>query len=50
VNVVLVNTEKGKSLFEQIKAGWDHQLVTKEACWQPHLEYSAKVPAKQDMF
>jgi coenzyme F420-reducing hydrogenase beta subunit len=50
VNVVLVNTEKGKALFEQLKAGLDHQPVTKEACWQPHLEYSAKAPAKQDMF
>lgn len=50
VNVVLVNTSKGKKLFEELKKKADMQSVTKETCWQPHLEYSAKPPAKRKEF
>ena len=51
VNAVLVNTEKGRAVFEEaIRQGLDWQSVSKEAVWQPHLEYSAKRPKKQDDF
>lgn len=50
VNTVLVNTEKGRRLFEALKENADTYRVTKEACWQPHLEYSAKAPANRRKF
>lgn len=50
VNVLLVNTDKGRALFEIIKENADAYKTTKKACWQPHLEYSAKAPAKQEQF
>ena len=50
VNLVLVNTDKGKEVFDIIKENVDYKAVTKEQCWQPHLEYSAKAPAKQAEF
>lgn len=50
VNVVLVNSTKGKLLFEELKKQAEFQKVTKKDCWQPHLEYSAKPPANQEAF
>ena len=50
VNVVLVNTEKGQNLFHQITKDVKTQKVTKEAAWQPHLEYSTKGPKDQEKF
>lgn len=50
VNVVLVNTEKGRNLFELIKNKAKIQKVTKKAAWQAHLEYAAKAPAKRKEF
>ena len=50
VNLVLVNTPKGQKLFDQLKEEADYQSVSKKASWQPHLEYSAKPPAKQAAF
>lgn len=50
VNVVLVNTDKGKKVFEQIAKCADVQQVTKKAAWQPHLEYSSKPPKHQEEF
>ena len=50
VNLVLVNTPKGQKLFDQLKGEADYQSVSKKASWQPHLEYSAKPPAKQVAF
>ena len=50
VNEVLVNTEKGKALFAQLKEKAAYQPVSKAAGWQPHLEYSAKAPGNRDAF
>ena len=50
VNEVLVNTEKGRKLFAEISKNTAFQPVSKAAGWQPHLEYSAKAPGKQDVF
>ena len=50
VNVALVNTEKGKALLEKLKDRADFQMVSQKACWQPHLEYSAKPPAGREKF
>ena len=44
INVVFVHTEKGRQLFEKIRQNADVQKVTKQVCWQPHLEYAAKQP------
>lgn len=50
VNTVLVNTEKGRKLFALLREDADVHQVTKEACWQPHLEYSAKAPSNCQEF
>jgi len=50
VNLVLINTEKGRKVFEQITKYADKQPVSKKAAWQPHLEYSAKAPKQQEEF
>jgi hypothetical protein len=50
VNVVLLNTEKGRAAFSKICGQANVQKVSMEACWQPHLEYSTKPPAKQEEF
>lgn len=50
VNVVLVNTPKGQAIFDLLKEQAETKAVTKKECWQPHLEYSAKPPAKRKEF
>ena len=50
VNEVLVNTAKGRALFEQVRENADIQPLTKEVAWQPHLEYPAKEPAGRAKF
>lgn len=50
VNEVLVNSEKGKQLFENICENADYQKVTKEKAWQPHLEYATQKPSSYDEF
>lgn len=50
VNVVLVNTAKGQQLFDSLKGQFDSKSVTRQECWQPHLEYSAKPPKNRQKF
>lgn len=50
VNLVLVNTPKGRELFQQLRSDAHWQSVSQKAAWQPHLEYSAKPPANQAQF
>lgn len=50
VSEVLVNTEKGRKLFQLIKDQANCQPVSKKAAWQPHLEYAAKAPKNQAQF
>ena len=50
VNALLVNTDKGRELFEKLRTHAKVQPVSKQACWQAHLEYSSKQPAKQEQF
>lgn len=50
LNEVLINTPKGKELFLQLADEIEYQPISKEICWQPHLEYSAKEPQSRDLF
>lgn len=50
INEVLVNTEKGRKLFQLIREQAYYQPVSKKAAWQPHLEYAAKAPKNQAKF
>ena len=50
VNVVLVNTAKGQQLFDSLKGQFDSKSVTRQECWQPHLEYSARPPKNRQKF
>lgn len=50
VSRVLVNTQKGKKLFAHIENQMELRKSNKEACWQPHLEYSAVRPNNRDNF
>ena len=50
VNEVLLNTEKGVRLFEEISSAGHKQKINKRVAWQPHLEYSAKKPKNQSQF
>ena len=50
VNELLVNTEKGRFLLDQIRDRLVLQEVDREAAWQPHLEYPTKEPRNPDGF
>lgn len=50
VNTVLVNTEKGRTLFETLRPFMEVENISKEAAWQAHLEYSSKKPSKYEEF
>ena len=50
VNEVLVNSIKGKDLFDCICEGAYFQEVSKEKAWQPHLEYSTQKPSNYEKF
>lgn len=50
VNEVLVNSEKGASLFDAIKKHAYVQEVSKEKAWQPHLEYPTQKPSSYETF
>lgn len=50
ISSVIINTAKGKMVFEKIRTKMCTHELSKKQCWQPHLEYSAKRPTKQDQF
>ncbi len=50
VNEVLVNTDKGRELFEKIRDKAEVAKTDKEKAWQPHLEYSAAAPKTRTAF
>ena len=50
VSEVLINTEKGRNLFDILKSQTDAQPLSKKDGWQPHLEYSARPPKKYREF
>lgn len=50
VSMVLLNTEKAKTLFSIITDGQSVQKVDKSVSWQPHLEYSAKAPNQSEFW
>lgn len=50
VSEILVNTPKGKQLFNLIKDQASIQPLTQKEGWQPHLEYSARPPKKYREF
>lgn len=50
VSTVLINTEKGNRWFEVARESMEVIEIEKKDCWQPHLEYSCKCPAKREQF
>ena len=50
VNEVLVNSPKGRELFDAICKNAYYQEVSKEKAWQPHLEYATQKPKNYDQF
>lgn len=50
VSQILINSKKGKQLFEQIKNNIIYLQCTKQDCWQPHLEYPVEQPRGRDKF
>ncbi len=50
VNEVLVNSVKGKELFESICGGAHCQKVSQQKAWQPHLEYPTQQPSNYENF
>lgn len=50
VSQVLINTELGKEWFEKCKDSFSFLQCKKEDVWQPHLEYSEKMPYKRKLF
>lgn len=47
---VLINTKKGKMLFEHCKSNANVIECTKKDVWQPHLEFSNEKPKSYDIF
>ena len=50
VNEVLINSPKGRQLFDAVCKNANFQEVTKEKAWQPHLEYPTQKPKNYDLF
>ncbi|MCD8317940.1 MAG: Coenzyme F420 hydrogenase/dehydrogenase, beta subunit C-terminal domain, partial [Paraprevotella sp.] len=50
VSLVLVNTEKGRRLFEAVKHEMDVVLVRLEDCLQPNLQHPSAIDPERDEF
>lgn len=50
VSQILINSSKGKCLFEEIKESIEYLQCTQKDCWQPHLEYPVEQPRGRDKF
>lgn len=50
VNEVLVNSDKGRELFDAVCKNAYYQEVSKERAWQPHLEYTTQKPKNYEEF
>ena len=50
VSEVLVNSDKGRELFEAVRGRASVQEVSREKAWQPHLEYATQKPKGYDAF
>lgn len=50
VSLVLVNTEKGKAVFEKVKVGLVYEVSTMDECRQRHLTVPAEPSPKRDIF
>ena len=50
VSEVLVSTDKGRELFEAVRARAHVVEVSREKAWQPHLEYATQKPKRYDAF
>lgn len=50
VSEVLVNTDKGRELFEAVRGRAQVLEVSREKAWQPHLEYATQKPKRYDAF
>ena len=50
ISLVLVNTEKGKRLFDAIKQDMNYTQVKLEDCLQPNLRHPSEPHPKRDKF
>lgn len=50
VSLVLLNTEKGKLLFEKASKGLEIQAVDIDACLQPNLQHPSEIHFKRTQF
>lgn len=50
VSTVILNTEKGKEWFQNIKDAVVYEEYSMEQIWQPHLEFSSAKPAGREKF
>lgn len=50
ISLVLVNTFKGKELFDSIKIDLDYRESNTKDCLQPQLQYPSEVSMKRDKF
>lgn len=50
VSLVLVNSQKGKELFEMVKKDLQVACSTKRDCWQIHLQFPNNEPSRRKQF
>lgn len=50
VSTVIINSEKGERWFGVIKDKLEYELLTKEKCYQGHLEHPTSRPQNRDIF
>ena len=50
VSIVLVNSEKGEKLFEQVRECLNITESDKKRCWQIHLEFPNNAPSNRSKF
>lgn len=49
-SLIMLNTQKGKALFENIKDDFNLIATTKELCVQPNLQHPTKIHPKREQF
>lgn len=50
ISLLLINTEKGKALFENIKEMMNYKIITLNEAMQPNLQRPTPIPAKHDHY
>lgn len=49
-SLVLVNTEKGRKLFNKVKSQMNLRVSDKDTCLQPNLQHPSEIHPKRMMF